>query len=377
MTRLTYPWRIVLLLAAALLPVLTVPRIYCGWHANALFDGEPAIQSGFGVAAANAVQSHSDLLFYHTGSERFDGQSAIAVYQMTLLGLGQIVTLHPEFRERYLPAMRLCAKRLVDRRTLLYAEHVYGQHGAHISGRFNGHAYLGYINLALGMLRMVEPNTEFAALHDRISVEFARQLDASPNGLIETYPGETWPPDVAAVVGSVGLHAKATGIDRSKMLARWEKRFADCAVSPSGYLIQRVASGTCKALDAPRGSGTAVAAYFLSFATPNLALRLHESLTTVGHRSLLGFGTIREYAPGASGFGDGNSGPVIFGVSVGATGFAIASARIHSDRELFRELVSTATLFGVPTSKGEGTTFASGGVLGNALLLAMLTANPT
>jgi hypothetical protein len=130
-------------------------------------------------------------------------------------------------------------------------------------------------------------------------------------------------------------------------------------------------------IDAPRGSGTAVAAYFLSFADRDLALRLHRALADSGERTLFGFGAIREYAVGFSGRGDNNAGPILLGVSVGATGFALGSAAAQRDRELFRELYRTLDLFGVPVERDGQRTFAVGGVLGNALLLAMLTARPT
>ena len=132
-------------------------------------------------------------------------------------------------------------------------------------------------------------------------------------------------------------------------------------------------SGTCKAVDAPRGSGTAVASYFLSFADARLSRRLFESLRTDGLVCAIGFCGIREYAPGFHGKGDGNAGPMLMGVSVGATGFTLGAARAHGDRELYRDLYRSAHLAGVPV--GGGTKFAAGGTLGNALLLAMLTAN--
>jgi hypothetical protein len=237
------------------------------------------------------------------------------------------------------------------------------------------HAYLGYINLALGMLRAVDPATPYAALNDRLTAALAERLDRAPTGLIETYPGETWPPDVAAVAGSIGLHAAVTGVDRRALLARWAARFEACAVHRSGYLVQRVKSGTCKAVDAPRGSGTAIASYFIAFADPALSRRLYDGLRGAGRRCALGFCGIREYAPGFHGKGDVDAGPMLMGVSVGATGFALGAARAHGDADLFRELYRSAHLVGVPVGVGGQTKFAAGGALGNALLLAMLTAN--
>lgn len=353
-----------------------VPRQLCGAGAARWLADDVDTEDELARAVARSVLSQKEPLFYHTGQLRFDGQSAIAIYQMTLLGLGQLILAHPERREVYLPAMRVAADRLADPRTLAYAASVYGQHGVVRMDPGEGHAYLGYVNLGLAMLRLIEPETQHAALNDRLTAELSRRVFAAPTGMTETYPGETWPPDVTAVIGSIGLTARATRVDRKAELDAWAERFGKCAVHASGYLVQRSRSGTCIPLDAPRGSGTAVGSYFTSFAHAGLSARLEQGLRQTGRRSLLGFTALREYPDGFDGRGDGNAGPILFGVSVGATGFGIGAARAHRDAELFVGMFRTATLFGLPVSRGDERTFAVGGVLGNALLLAMLTARP-
>ncbi len=354
----------------------SLPRVLCGWRADAVFEGDLAAQRALADGVVAQVQRRKAVHYYSTADARFDGQSAVAIDQMALMGLSQIVALHPELGAAYVPVMRTLAAHLADPRTLDYARRVYGHHGVDAMGPAEGHAYLGYINLGLGMLRAVDPNMPLVALHDQLSQRLADRLFASKTGLIETYPGETWPPDVAAVAGSVGLHAALSGRDRSAEIAAWSRRFAACAIGADGYLVQRVQSGSCRALDAPRGSGTAVAAYFLSFIDSALARRLHGALVSSGERTLFGFGAIREYARGYAGRGDLNAGPVVLGVSVGATGFALGAAGVARDRDLFRELYRTLDLFGAPSNLSGADTFVVGGTLGNALLLAMLTARP-
>jgi hypothetical protein len=366
--------RAVVALGCVALGLLVFPRWLCGRDAAAYFDGDLATQDALARSVANAVIASPDLQIYRTGADRFDGQASIAVYQMTLLGLGQIVREHPEQRDAYLPAMRVAAERLADPRTHPYAKRVYGQHGVVGMAPGQGHAYLGYINLGLGMLRAVDPKHPLAALHDRITDELARRLAESPTGLIETYPGETWPPDVAAVAGSIGLHAAVTGHPRTELLETWARRFEVCAVHHTGYLIQRVRSGTCEPADGPRGSGTAVASYFLSFASPELSRRLYQALVEQGRVSFVGFGGFLEHLPGEGGAWDVNAGPELFGVSTGATGFGLGAARAQRDRGLFVELYRTGAFVGIPVGGAQGTRFAVGGVLGNALILAMLTA---
>lgn len=73
------------------------------------------------------------------------------------------------------------------------------------------------------MLRLVAPDTRHRALHDRLTEALARRLDASPHGVLETYPGECYPADVASVAGSIGLHARATRVDRRVLLDRYAR----------------------------------------------------------------------------------------------------------------------------------------------------------
>ncbi|MEM9696331.1 MAG: hypothetical protein AAGA56_27550, partial [Myxococcota bacterium] len=152
----------------------------------------------------------------------------------------------------------------------------------------------------------------------------------------------------------------------------------DRLVDPrSGLLIQSVrADGT--PLDSPRGSGTALASYFLSFVDSARARDLYDAaMRSLGDR-ILGFGALREYPPGApGGAGDIDSGPLIAGFSISATGFALAGAKRFGDEATFASLWATARLFGAPRQRGGALHFATGGPLGDAILFAMLTARPT
>jgi hypothetical protein len=352
--------------------ILILPRQLCGRGAEGQFSGELGEQRALADKVSRAILARAQRAPH---VERRDGQAEVARYQMAILGLGQIVREHPELRDAYLPAMREAAARLADPRTLGYARRRWGENGLVAMSPTDGHAYLGYINLALGMLRSIDPDTPYAGLNDRLTAALADRLDASRTGLIETYPGETWPPDVAAVAGSIGLHATVTGTDHTALLARWSARFARCAVSTSGYLVQRVNSGTCTPRDAPRGSGTALASYFIGFADPALSWRLFEAMRDRGRITRLGFGGVREYLGDAGGKGDLNSGPILFGASVGATGYALAAARAHGDADFFRELYRSATLgrhaLGVESTQR----WLPDPGIGDALLLAMMTAN--
>jgi hypothetical protein len=367
------PWlRALVLVAATAASAAIVPRAWCGRDAGAWLDGSPAevdaLARGVTSSAGDAAGA------FHTGSARFDGEWALVTQQMTVLGLGQIALARPDRRAELLPAMEAAARRMLAPEACAFGAEAWGERGLEALGTAGGHAYLGYVALALGMLRKVDPATPLAARHDALVASLARRLAASPHALLETYPGETYPADVAAVAGAIGLHAEVASIDRRALLSRWSATMRErCSDPGTGMLFQQMDAFTGAPAGPPRASGTALAVYFASFADPALARDLWRAVGRQ-RRSVLGFGGVRERAPGDDGPGDVDSGPVVLGVSVSATGFALAGARMFGDRAAFTELWRTADLFGVPVVRPSRSRFLTGGPLGNALLLALATA---
>jgi hypothetical protein len=371
--------RVVASLGCLAVGIALGPRTLVGRDADARFDDAEPEQRRLADAVAAYVLGEegegAGVERFHTGSTRFDGEWAFGTLQMAVLGMAQVAHAHPELAPRYRPAATRAADTLVSGETYAFAADAWGEGPFDDLHAGRGHAYLGYVALALGAVRELDPETPHAALHDELVAALARRLEASPQGIVETYPGEAYPCDIASIVGALGQHDRLTGGDHGPLVERMAALYRERWIDPaSGYLVQAIDPRTGAARDAPRGSGTALAAYFWSFADPALAHELDRALLARGRRTALGLGAIAEYPDAHEGLGDIDSGPVLLGVSVSATGFSLAAARRRSDRSAFRELYRTASLFGVPVARGERTRFLAGGPLGNAILLAMTTA---
>ena len=362
----------------ALLVGLSLALATCGGRGPGFYDGEARAWAPLARHVAGWVERGVDAGNFHTGGARFDGEWALGTYAMALLGMGQVALEHPELADELRPAMDTAATSLLEPRLREFGSLAWGEDGLEALESDHGHAYLGYLNLALGMHRLARPDTPLTDVHDRLTEALARRLAAAPHALIETYPGEAYPCDVAAVAGSIGLHGRATGTDHSALLDTWAARYRELYADPdSGLLVQAADASTGEAWDRPRGSGTALAAYFTAFADAQLSADLYEALRRNCQVNPLGFGGMREYARGTrGGLGDVDSGPVVFGVGTSATGFALAAARLHDDRSTYLALFRTASLCGAPLRAGGRHRFLVGGSLGNAILLAMLTAGP-
>jgi hypothetical protein len=374
------PWAFALLASRLLTP------LWCGWGASAWLadDAGPARELAAELIAFEASDDQARVTPAIDGARvapatRFAGEWALVTHQMIALGLAQLCLAHPEERARLAPEVtRAANKSFLPEMRGFGTNAWHGEDAMASLGSSHGHAYLSYAALAVGMARLVDPAfpAKEAKQHDALIAAYERRLLASPTGLIETYPGEAFPTDTAAVAASIAVHGRVTGVDHSAVLSRWASLVDKVQIDEaSGLVIQRMGATDGARHDAPRGSGTALAAYFAGFASRTVARRLAAGL--FAHEGTFwGFGAIREYAEGHSGKGDVDSGPVLLGVSVSATGFALAPARAHGYDGAFVRLYRTTDLFGAPVSSGGRTRFLSGGPIGNALLLALLTSGP-
>jgi hypothetical protein len=376
MARLGERLRTPVALLVAVLVLFTVPRRLVGRDAAGLYQGDLSLLIPRGDQVAHEVLTGFDATDFDTGDARFNGEWAFGTNQMVVLGLSQIILAHPEradLRTRWLPAIRRSTENLLSPSTRAFGTTAWGNDALDALDDLSSRdAWLGYVALALSMHRLVDPAFPHAEIHDRLIKTLRARIETSATGLFQTYPGETYPVDVSASVGAIALHAKATGGNVTTFVARWVSAMRTRFVDPkSGYLAQ---SAVGDQAGIPRASGTAFAAYMVGFADRTFAKELFDALRRNGDTELIGFSTIDEYPDGVQGTGDIDSGPVILGASTSGTGFTIASARRFHDRALFTRLHRTATLVGLPFSNGNRKGYAVGGLLGDAILLAMDTA---
>lgn len=370
--------RLFLPLLVALLIARILPPLLCGRDANRWLRGDPVLQASLAQELI-AFELRDDVARHKSTKNRFAGEWALVTHQMTALGLAQLCLAHPEWKERYVPMLsRAAQKSFLPEMRDFGTRAWHGEDALESLDGTHGHAYLSYAALAVGMARLLDPNfpKSIADRHDALIAAYERRLLASATGLIDTYPGEAYPTDVAAVAAAIAVHGRVTGVSHHRVLAHWAERVKRVQIdAASGLVIQRMGASSGKPHDAPRGSGTGLAAYFAGFADRRTAQLLADGLFK--HEStFFGFGAIREYASGHHGRGDVDSGPVIFGVSVSATGFALAPARAFGKEDSFERIYRTTHLFGMPFSSAGRTRFTTGGPIGNALLLAFLTSGP-
>jgi hypothetical protein len=296
---------------------------------------------------------------------------------MSAMGLGQLAHADPEQRD-WASAQMLPAIERITSVGAAFDTAAWGEPALESLDGDRGHAaYLGYLNLALSLHVSLVTGSPFAELNDRIGAALERRLLQSNRFVLETYPGEIYPVDNMAVVASIALSDHARGRPARPVVARWIAHASRHFRKPDSRLLyQSMAADGMSPADGERGSGTALAAYFASFMSPTLSAALFRALQRELSDQVLGFGVIREYPLGQFGRGDIDSGPLVLGYSISATGFAMGAARANHDPDALNRLLRTFVLFGAPLRRSGRSSFVSGGPLGNAIVLAMLTALP-
>lgn len=367
--------RTLVALLAFVLGIGTVPHRLCERDAAAAFDGEPKHVDALAASVAAWTRGALREDDFHTGSSRFDGEWMFGTYVMAAMGFGQVALERPDARAESLARMEACIDAMLDPRARRFDRAAWDEDAiASLDGDHGHVAYLGYAGIAIALHRLLVPTSRFAETGDAIAAALDRRFVRSRTGLLETYPGEVYPVDNTSAIATLALHARVTRRPAPDGLVRGLDAIRAKAVDPAtGLLVQAVSADDATPRDGARGSGTALAAYFLAYADEATSAALWRAIRGELLRTVIGFGAVLEH-PSGSWRGDVDSGPVVFGFGVSATGFALGAARAHGDREAFRALYATAHLFGAPHDDGATRTHATGGPLGDAILFAMTTA---
>lgn len=360
-----------------LITLWTVPAAWCRRGADAWFRGELATQQRLARTVAVQTEANPAAASFKTGSQRFDGEWLFGTHLMAGIGFCQLVLQHPETRQEWTPQIERCIRRLLTKEVQEFDRAAWSIGPMESLDQPEGHAaFLGYFNFLLGLYRQIDPSNNFAALNDQITATLIRRFEASPSGLVATYPNEWYPVDNTPGLASIAITGRATRKDYSAFLHKTEQLFRTRFIDERSGLIIQAVNAHGKPSDLARGSGSALGAFFIHHAFPTLGREIFDGIQRNLESGLFSFGAIREYPHGQNGVWDIDSGPVLFGFGFSATGFTIGPARAYRNERLYARLFSSAVLAGAPSYREGQVDFLTGGPLGNAILFAMLTTTP-
>ncbi len=160
----------------------------------------------------------------------------------------------------------------------------------------------------------------------------ANELDESPYGLLDDYPGQCYPVDVLPAIAAIRRADTVLGTDHSEFTARAIRGFqGTCLDEDTGLPAYIVDSKTGRAEDSARGVGLSFMLIWAPELWPETAREWYAKYEEHFWQQGRWFAGFREYPNridvGRFAFGEVDAGPVIGGYGVAACAFGVGAAR--------------------------------------------------
>jgi len=206
---------------------------------------------------------------------------------------------------------------------------------------YRNHAtHLGQLNLALGALGLISDDHRYDAIHRRVSDVLYEGLVQSRGRPLQSYPQRTWPFDTIPVLVSLQRYDAGTGGTRSQKLIRehlaWVR--ANATHPDLGLPYSKVDDATGKAQELPRGCDISLRLCLLPHIDALYAREMYAQYVKhhwLDRGMLAGFA---EWPNGMKRFEDIDSGPIVMGIGLGATGLGLGTTIALDDGERLRRL---------------------------------------
>ncbi len=303
-------------------------------------------------------------------------------------GLTNVFEADNGMRREVAPLLREVATRALSGHVSPYDERVenvpnLGDHGL----------YLSHLNLILGCYRHVSGDGRYDDLHERVSRHLAALSLRDGDFHAHSWPGSPkWPADQTVTLCSLYLYdmTRLAALSRrpSQDWLAYMMRGGELSRKPiQGWLaymkeqatdadsgLHRSAITDLDYAHLPRGCALSWSVLYMAQFAPGEAWDLYAAYRKSRRTEILGFGGFREWPRGQARASDVDSGPVVFGAGMAATGLGLGPARIFKDYRTYDGIMRSASTFGLPVVVGAERRHRLSPLLGEAILFHGATA---
>jgi hypothetical protein len=184
---------------------------------------------------------------------------------------------------------------------------------------------------------------------------FAKEIDQSPYGLLDDYPGECYPTDIMLGIDAIRRADSVLETDHSAFIARSIRGFEGPRLDRRGLPPYDADSKSGFGYDPSRGCGISYALMSSPYLWPERARKwfaLYEGYFWQNKYGLPGFREFPNDVKGHDWFLDVDAGPVLAGIGVSATAFGVAASRINGRFDLAYPLTAEMVVSSWPLWNG-------------------------
>lgn len=211
-------------------------------------------------------------------------------------------------------------------------------------GHFN--YYLEHLNIILGCYQPV-CGTRYLKLSTKISKHLVKATMTQKNAHARLLPhvNMRWCADQAAILYSLWLYDQNNNTSLSNApINAWLDVMKDRGIHPETGLFVTEILGTRKYSKQPRGCSLAYMIYYMSHFASEVAMDQWVRFKNHMYVSKAGLCGFREYLPSYTGGWTPDSGPIIFGVGIAASGLSLKAAAALGDHEVYQKLSKQASI---------------------------------
>lgn len=215
--------------------------------------------------------------------------------------------------------------------------------------------YLEHLNITLGAYQRVVDD-QYKDLNKRISLHLMKNTLSYTNYHADLLPHVKmkWSADQAAILYSLWLYDQNNGTDiSSKLIQQWLTYMDTKGTHKKTGLYKTEVLGTRKYSHQPRGCSISYLCHYMGKFAFEPARRQWELYKQYMMTTVMGKVGFREYLPDYEGNWSPDSGPIIAGVGIAATGLALNAASTIGDGETYRALEKSMNPIYSMVSKGD------------------------
>lgn len=210
--------------------------------------------------------------------------------------------------------------------------------------------YRGWKNYLLSKILMVDTLFEDSELYIQAYQTECNQLKKAyantSTPYLQSYHFKTWPADNFLAIASLSNHDKLFEPKYQPAITNWLKKIKQHLDPETQMLPHEVSAGKGKVLEGARGCSISLMLRLLAEIDGDFASEQYKLLKSSFIDTTFGLPSLREYPQGKSGWGDIDSGPVIFGVGFSGTIVMIGTLAMFEDRLLSEQQYQTVYAFG-------------------------------
>jgi hypothetical protein len=217
-------------------------------------------------------------------------------------------------------------------------------HRLSMSAALRGHLAL----LLVGRARLVPLDADRRALLDALARGLASHLTDKPTHLLPSYGDRVWPADNEVIATALALYLDRLDGDRAVVpgLRALQRSLAD--LERDGLPPSEIEPRRLRGREVPRGCALSWTVAMRAQHDRAGARRLYDAYRArffVDWGALVGF---REWPPGVDRPADSDSGPIVLGIGVAASGIGLGAARLAGATDDEGRLRATSIGAGMP-----------------------------